>query len=141
MGDTPTAECDTPCTSTALVKILPPANTEKFGRSVAISGDTLVVGDPWSFGAAYVFSRQTSGAWMQMQRLTASKQTDFYFSSDIAFDGSTLLIGAYGGNSSPGAAYVFTLQAGRWVETQKLTAADRANDDSFGWNVAVHGER
>merc|ERR1719469_451373 len=58
--DTPTAECDTPCTSTALVKILPPANTEKFGRSVAISGDTLVVGDPWSFGAAYVFSRQTS---------------------------------------------------------------------------------
>ena len=36
-----------------------------------------------------------------------------------------------------GAAYVFMLQADLWVEKQMLTTADRAEDDYFGYNVAV----
>eukprot|EP00588_Corethron_pennatum_P035951 CAMPEP_0194345442 /NCGR_PEP_ID=MMETSP0171-20130528/104855_1 /TAXON_ID=218684 /ORGANISM="Corethron pennatum, Strain L29A3" /LENGTH=504 /DNA_ID=CAMNT_0039112419 /DNA_START=188 /DNA_END=1700 /DNA_ORIENTATION=- len=144
--------CDTPCTSTALVKFLPPDGTNNFGISIDVAGDTMVVGAPSeknsaSSGAAYVISRQTSGMWVQTQRIVASDEAQrSYFSSDIAFDGNTLLIGSRGAGGYTGAAYIFTLQAGLWVETQKLTAADEAkNDDTakdgqFGISVAVHGD-
>merc|ERR1719469_938705 len=76
-----------------------------------------------------------------MQRLVASDEAERgFFSSDIAFDGNTLLIGANGVGDTTGAAYTFTLQAGLWVETQKLTAADGAWGDNFGISVAVHGD-
>ena len=133
------------------MKLLLPAGTKEFG-SIAVAGDTLVVGAPsnstntgYFLGAAYVFSRKTSGAWEQMQRLVASDAESDHFSSDIAFDGDTLLIGASGAaytndDGSAGAAYVFTLQAGLWRENQKLTAMDGVTGDKFGYNVAIHGD-
>jgi len=134
----PTMQCEAPCTSTALVKLPPPAGTSIFG-GIAVVGDTLVVGSPDE--AAYVFSRKNSGAWEQVQRLVAldGAKSD-KFSSDIAFDGNTLLIGAYGAAAETGAAYVFTLQEGLWKEKQKLTAPDGEERDIFGWDVAVHGD-
>jgi len=130
------------------VKLLspPPAGIySDFGRSVAVAGDTLVIGSYESSsagkktGAAYVFSRQISGAWVQTQQLVASDAAPYdHFSLDSAFDGDTLVFGSKSG--TVGAAYVFTLQAGLWTETQKLTAADGATDDYFGNYVAVHGD-
>eukprot|EP00588_Corethron_pennatum_P012760 CAMPEP_0194269334 /NCGR_PEP_ID=MMETSP0169-20130528/3522_1 /TAXON_ID=218684 /ORGANISM="Corethron pennatum, Strain L29A3" /LENGTH=552 /DNA_ID=CAMNT_0039010951 /DNA_START=74 /DNA_END=1728 /DNA_ORIENTATION=+ len=140
-------ECATPCTSSALVKLTPPAGTvySDFGRSAVVSGDTLVIGSHESgsagtkSGAAYVFSRMTSGAWVQTQRLVASDVTPYdYFAWDSAFDGDTMVFGST--FNSVGAAYVFTFQAGLWTETQKLTAADGAMNDYFGRNVAVRGD-
>jgi len=141
-------ECTTPCTSSALVKLLPPTGTvySDFGRSVTVSGDTLVIGSHESgsagtrSGAAYVFSRLTLGGWVQTQRLVASDVTPYdYFAWDSAFDGDTLVFGSK--FNSVGAAYVFKFQAGLWTETQKLTAAtDGAANDYFGENVAVRGD-
>eukprot|EP00588_Corethron_pennatum_P034364 CAMPEP_0194346482 /NCGR_PEP_ID=MMETSP0171-20130528/105451_1 /TAXON_ID=218684 /ORGANISM="Corethron pennatum, Strain L29A3" /LENGTH=585 /DNA_ID=CAMNT_0039113613 /DNA_START=243 /DNA_END=2000 /DNA_ORIENTATION=+ len=130
----------TPCTSMALVKLpVPPRNSFE---SIAVAGDTLVVGSPYEYdnsGAAYVFSRQTTGAWVQTQRLIASDGAfKDYFSLDIAFDANTLVIGSKGAG-----AYVFTLQVGEWTETQKLMAeADGAKGDRFrfGHSVAVYGD-
>ena len=127
-----------------------------FGFSVAIFGDTAVIGnylDPnngINSGAAYVFTRN-AGVWTEQQKLTPSDGvgSDF-FGHSVAMDGDTAVIGAPGddygnpsdfpyGNES-GAAYVFTRSAGVWTEQQKLTASDGGPIGQFGFSVAVDGD-
>jgi len=135
------------CISTALVKLPRPAGRGgTIYESIVVSGDTLVVGSPdengpggWMSGAAYVYSRKTSGAWKKKQRLVASDGAPWgHFSLDIAFDGDTLVIGAGANDNDENAVYVFTLQAGLWKEDQKLTTTDETKN--FGQHVAVHGD-
>ncbi|MCP3971141.1 MAG: hypothetical protein GY717_12650, partial [Rhodobacteraceae bacterium] len=97
-----------------------------FGRSVAISGDTLVVGapyndDPSDSGSAYVFARNSDGAggvsadtWGQVSKLTASDaDIGDQFGFSVAISGDTLVVGArFGDSDTPavddsGSAYVF----------------------------------
>ena len=72
---------------------------DEFGTSVAISGDTVVIGAENKNngqGAAYVFVRNGT-VWNQQQKLTASNGafTDF-FGWSVAVDGDTALVGATG---------------------------------------------
>ena len=122
-----------------------------FGISVAVSGDTLIVGadrvnvgDNTNQGAAYIFTR--SGAnWSQQQKLVADERAagDF-FGRSVALDGETALVGAHwanvGGNTNQGAAYVFTRSGASWSQQQKLAADDGAAADQFGISVALSGE-
>jgi len=107
-------------------------------------GDTLVVGSEKLEGA-YVFSRYSPGTWGFIQFLDAlDGKEDDYFSQNIAFDGDTMLIGASGvavnAAVNVGAAYVFILKEGLWVEKQKLMATDGKEDDDFGYNVAIRDD-
>ena len=77
-------------------------------------------------GAAYVFTRSGT-TWTQQQKLTAADGAAVdYFGYSVALSGDTALVGAcdkaVGGNTSQGAAYVFTRSAGTWTQQQKLTA-------------------
>ena len=73
----------------------------QFGYSVAISGETVVVGAPFDDGAAgfdqgsaYVFVR-SGGVWSQQQKLLASDAAsgdEFGFS--VAISGETVVVGA-----------------------------------------------
>jgi hypothetical protein len=121
------------------------AGMDVFGRSVAINGDTAVVGafeKGRRFGAAYVFTR-SGGVWNEQQKLTASDGTDGdAFGISVAVDGDTAVICATGDDdkgSSSGSAYVFTRSGGVWTEQAKLTASDGARDDVFGVSVSVDG--
>ena len=127
------------------------ANTDFFGISVALSGDTAVVGasveddsGTTDNGAAYVFTR-TAGVWTQQQKLLAAdKSASDNFGASVAVSGDTAVVGAYGeddgGTTGNGAAYVFTRTGGVWTQQQKLLAADVANNDQFGWSVALSGD-
>ena len=123
------------------------ADNDYFGFSVAVDGDTAVVGAPhfWAIdpGAAYVYTRQ-SGAWNQVAKLTASDGADNdQFGGSVAIDGDTVVVGADGDDSDQGAAHVFTKPAGGWATTStaaKLTASDGATDDQFGISVAMDGD-
>jgi hypothetical protein len=120
-----------------------------FGVSVAVSGDTAVIGayredtGGSSAGAAYVFTR-SGGAWVEQAKLLASDaQSSDYFGVSVAVSGDTAVIGAYQedtGGSSAGAAYVFTRSGGAWVEQAKLLASDAQSSDYFGYSVAVSGD-
>jgi hypothetical protein len=121
---------------------------DRFGNSVAVSGDTVVVGAyraDGTQGSAYVFTRDAAGTWSERQKLTASDAAggDFFGASVAVYDG-TVVVGAYGnddGGLSSGSAYVFTRDAaGTWSERQKLIASDAAAVDVFGWFVAVSGD-
>jgi hypothetical protein len=123
---------------------------DAFGTSVAVSGDTVVVGAYVAdsdgidrAGAAYVFIRSDS-TWTQQQKLTASdKATSNHLGYSVAISGDTIVVGAHGaapeGVTQAGAAYVFTRSGSTWSEQQKLTASDKAAEDSFGRSVAISG--
>ena len=128
------------------------AARDDFGFSVAVDGDTVVVGasgygdNGASSGSAYVYVRQ-SAAWSQVAKLTASDgvaRDDFGLS--VAVDGDTVVVGAIGDDdngSNSGSAYVFTKPAAGWTTTStaaKLTASDGAAGDYFGVSVAVYGD-
>jgi hypothetical protein len=131
------------------------ANFDRFGFSVAISGDTVVVGAPLTetvngvaartnVGSAYVFV-SVGGVWSQTRELTASDGEPFdSFGTSVAISGDTLVVGAGGhdtaAGSGAGSAYVFARNGEAWSEQQQLTALDGAAGDGFGNSVALSGD-
>ncbi len=128
---------------------------DTFGNSVAVSGDTAVVG-AWqeaaggsAAGAAYIFQRDEGGTnnWGEVTKLTASDAQAYdFFGTSVAVSGDTAVVGAYfeaaGGLLQAGAAYVFQRNQGsqdNWGEVKKLTASDADVGDYFGGSVAVSG--
>ena len=128
------------------------AEGDLFGHSVAVSGDTIVVGAPtedgalFGQGAAYVFA-PGGATWTQQQKLTADDAAlgdrGDAFGVSVAISGDTLVVGAYldniGATFLQGSAYVFSRSGATWAQQQKLIADDGADDDTFGWSVAVSG--
>lgn len=115
---------------------------DNFGWAVALDGNVAVVGAVGkdARGAAYVFVRHGS-TWSLEQRLAASDgQAGDFFGSSLALSGNTVIVGANQKAGLQGAAYVFVHARDRWVERQKLTAADAGNQDSFGYALAVSGD-
>jgi hypothetical protein len=127
-----------------------------FGSSVAISGDTVIVGADYSdggpglaaSGAAYVFEKPIggwSGALVEDAKLAASDADPFdYFGGSVAISGDTVVVGAWGKSDFRyGAAYVFDKPIGGWsgtlIENAKLTANDAAAEDWFGYSIAFSG--
>jgi hypothetical protein len=123
------------------VSILNLAN-EGFGTSVALSGDTVVVGAPLQAptdapqGAAYF--TVVAG---QQEVTAADGAANDAFGESVAIDGNTAVIGAGTGQSagSPGAAYLFTRNGTVWTQQQKLTPSDSSSGDDFGASVALSG--
>lgn len=118
-----------------------------FGNSVAISGDTILVGalgqNAWK-GACYVFTRGENG-WSRQAKLTASDgQFGDCFGSRIALSGDTAAISAISDDdrgSSAGAVYIFTRLAGTWSQQTKLFGSDTNAGDNFGSGVALREDR
>jgi hypothetical protein len=128
---------------------------DRLATSVAISGDTIVVGAPFHrvgadgvAGAAYVFV--TAGAWTnktQNVELSASDGSEpDELGGAVAISGTTIVAGAIKHQVSAtdqGAAYVFTEPGGGWsgsqTQTEELTACDASTLDSLGESVAISG--
>lgn len=142
---------------------LKPATTSEshdFGRSVALSGDTLVVGAPRSTnsvspGDVHVFVR--SGlTWTLEASFTGSNTEDNdLFGRSVALSGDTLIVGApeersnaTGANgdesdnslSGAGAAYVFVRNGSTWTQEAYLKASNTKIDQAFGYSVCVSGD-
>jgi hypothetical protein len=119
------------------------AANDYLGQSVAVGGDTAVVGtvNPGSFrGAAYVFVR-SGVAWTEQAKLLASDGVGFdFFGQSVAVIGDTTLVGAQGTSSYTGAVYVFNRSSGSWTEHAKLTAGDGVAGDDFGVTLAASGD-
>ena len=116
------------------------------GCSVAVSGDTALVGAPNHAvgGTAYVFV-YSGGVWTQQAELIASDgAAGDYFGSSVSISGDSALVGAsghaVGGNAYQGAAYVFVRSGSTWTQRAELTAADGAAWDNLGSSVAISGD-
>ncbi len=124
------------------------ATEDRFGTSVAVSGDVIAVGAylndgvaPDS-GAVYVFG-YNGVDWDQEQKLAPPDMHDGdKFGYSVAADGNVLVGGAYasdGVGSDSGSAYVYRYGA-TWELEQKLLASDATSGDRFGWTVSVNGD-
>ena len=114
-----------------------------FGHSVAIHGDTAIVGAPGTSGAAYVFVR-SGNVWIEQTKLTPTDGApNDRFGNEVAIHGDTVIVGAPSpvvGSQDPGAAYVFVRDGNLWHQEQKLIAVDGVAGDRFGNSVTVDGD-
>ena len=120
-----------------------------FGQSMALDGDTLVVGayaedlapDIVNGGAAYVFERR-DGTWLQQAKLVAADAAsgdDFSFRVAIADD--TIIVTArwdtHSGLYRAGSAYAFVRSGSTWTQQQKIYPADPQFRGRFGQSVKL----
>ncbi|HXZ44593.1 MAG TPA: hypothetical protein VEH53_07165 [archaeon] len=122
-----------------------PAFGDRFGWSVGMANDLLVVGAPrvdlpgglTDSGAVYVFRVACGGAtgectWEQEAKLTATDVAmgGAQFGTSVATDGETIVVGAPFAN----AAYVFRFNGSGWDQGEKLSGTPGSE---FGWSVAM----
>ncbi len=115
-----------------------------FGDSVAISGNTAIVGsdrDDDAFttsGSAYLFDITTG---QQIAKLRADDATaGDRFGTSVSISGNTAIVGSYWDDddgSASGSAYLFDITTGEQIA--KLTADDAEAGDRFGSSVAISG--
>ena len=129
------------------------AAADRFGNSVSIGGDVIVVGATGddhagsNSGSAYVFATTDGGAtWSETAKLVASDTAGGdYFGNSVSISGDVVVVGAYfdtDGGYDSGSAYVFATTDGgaTWPQTAKLVASDAAVFDRFGVSVAISGD-
>ena len=125
----------------------------KFGVSVAVEGDSVLIGAPNQAdasgirsGSAHVYVRDVAtGSWILQGTLFPSSGTFWdEFGSSVSISGNTALIGAPGSDNNgikTGAAYVFVRGAGgTWSQQARLSALDGADADRFGGSVSLSGD-
>jgi FG-GAP repeat len=140
----------------AYLKASNTGENDNFAVSVAISGDTVIVGAegeasaatgvngnqsdnsvPFA-GAAYVFVRSGT-TWTQQAYLKASNTAGGNsFGYAVGISGNTALVGAVG-NQGSGSAYVFVRNGTTWTQQAFLKASNAGSQDAFGRAVAISG--
>jgi len=129
--------------------------SDKFGTTVSISNDQIVIGSSEdddngaNSGSVYVFEKPVSG-WISMTETAKLISSDGngsdLFGYSVSISDNSIVIGAHlndqiGGDA--GAAYIFEKPVGGWVngtEDAKLTASDGSASDWFGYSVAISGD-
>jgi hypothetical protein len=116
---------------------------DEFGDTVAVSGDTIIVGSEEADedfagappGTAVVF-RWNGSTWTEEARLAPSDGA-FRFGWRVAIEGDRAVVTAH---TFPGAAYVFERQGAIWTQVARLFSPDQDEYDYFGSAVALHGD-
>jgi len=133
-----------------------------FGNSVSISGKYVIVSAPYEdedasggntlddAGSVYIFERNESGVWNEVQKIVASDRAmNDCFGNSLSLSGDYAIVGAYmededaeGENTLDwaGSEYIFKRDAGgTWNEIRKIVASDRAEENNFGFASGISG--
>jgi len=129
----------------------PPAK-DRFGWSLGIDGNIIVVGAPLAMGAArlsgkaYIFVRE-GDVWTQQATLTPDDADGGdTFGNAVDVSKRTVVIGAVKDENevkirNSGSAYFFSRVGDVWTQQAKVTAADPQVGSNFGFSVAIHDNR
>jgi len=122
--------------------------TDKFGKTVSIDGDLVVIGATHhqngngATGAAYVYHRQGS-SWVEEEKIVAEDgELDDHFGI-VSIYGTTIVVGAYGDDDyglDAGSAYVYQKEEDNWQFKDKLLASDGFAGDELGSSVAIFSD-
>ena len=118
---------------------------DRFGDSVSIYEDTLVVGvvgddDKGSgSGSAYIFEKNSNGNWYQIQKITASGLVSgYYFGNSVSIYEDTIVVGAHAYYNNRGSAYIFEKNSnGEFNQIQQITVSSSGNN-WFGYSVSIY---
>jgi hypothetical protein len=131
------------------------AGGDHFSNTLALDGDTLVVGSLLhdavhdDMGTAYVFQRDQGGLknWGQVKKLLpADGAAADHFGNAVAISGDVIAVGSWwndANGSSSGAVYLFGRHQGgsdNWGQIAKITPMDGAASDLFGASVGLDGD-
>lgn len=121
---------------------------DNFGQSVAISGNTAIVGAPnedsvtaLSSGAAYIFDVSTGNLLHTLTNPFTNGTSDGYeFGYSVSISGNTAIIGA---RNFSGIAYIYDVVTGNLSYTipNPNTVSSSGQPDYFGWSVAISSDR
>ncbi|MFC1837412.1 hypothetical protein ACFLYW_01870 [Thermodesulfobacteriota bacterium] len=129
---------------------------DRFGTSFSITDDYAFVGSlrtHWiadNYGGGYqlpglvfIYKRENND-WQFYQKIRpAESARNDRFGSSISASGNYAIIGApeddANGDKS-GAAYIYKLENGQWVEQTKIVGLDTAENDRFGSSVFIDGD-
>ena len=126
------------------------AANDYLGAAVSQYGSNGLVGaygKNSSQGSVYLFRNldTASGNVTETAKLTATDgAANDYLGFSVSQSGNNGLAGAYGKNSSQGAAYLYRnldTAAGTVTETVKITASAGAGNDQFGFSVGLDGDQ
>lgn len=143
-------------TRTARLTASDRAKSDTFGASIALSGETVVIGatgeeteNGTEAGAVYVFQRD-AGSWLQRAKLVGDRgaherwTADHGFGEAVAAEGDTVLAGApteHDPNGvASGAVYEYTRTDAGWKQVTKRGAPDGDSGDGFGKAIAIDRE-
>ena len=127
-----------------------PGTSHRFGFSVSISGNTVLIGADNSTGiaattgTAYTYLR-TGAVWALQSQLSASDGLaldEFGFS--VSLSGDYAVIGAKlddnGVATNQGSAYIFKRTGSTWAQQAKILSSDGVALDQFGFSVSISGD-
>ncbi|MBE9516520.1 MAG: thrombospondin type 3 repeat-containing protein, partial [Proteobacteria bacterium] len=133
------------------------AISDQFGASVAVNGNTIVVGAPFdtngkgsNAGGVYFYSVGSlvhGQSNTQLTKKTATDGSDYdHLGSSVAVYGGVSVVGAPGDDSkayNSGAVYVFEGSGASWSDGVELLSPEGfgATGDHFGNAVAIYGNR
>ncbi|MGH7449511.1 MAG: FG-GAP repeat protein, partial [Longimicrobiales bacterium] len=120
------------------------ARMDDFGRSLAVDGNTLVIGAPrkrGGSGVAYAFERASAGAdWRQVAIIEPPGAGDHSeYASALALSGADLLIGAPAADST-GVVYHFRRTGGSWRLHGVIRPGSETGAVAFGRTMSQEGE-
>ena len=126
------------------------AASDRFGVSVDIEGDTVIVGSLLNdaggkkdAGAAYIFVRE-GNAWNQQAKLIApGKKKGDHFGAGVATTGKIAVVGAplrEEGGLGAGAAYSFVNIDGAWKNAATVVPEEAGPNLVFGSTIAISGD-
>jgi len=123
------------------------AANDRFGVSVGISGDTIIVGADFDDedgindrGSALVFVRGAGGTWArQGAKWLLESGASSNLGRAVAIDGNRAVIGAPNGNAGLGRAWVLTRTGTSWSWEGPLSPASSFDPPAFGFSVAISG--
>ena len=121
---------------------------DRFGCSVSISGDYVIVGSYGKSsysGVAYIFHRTGTNTWDTGTKIVASDAAaGDYFGISVSISGDYVVVGADykdSGYSHSGAAYIFhRTGTNTWDTGTKMVAYDAAANNQFGMSVSINGD-
>ncbi len=124
------------------------ANGDRFGFSVAVDGETALIGahkNSASKGAGYIFTRFGGNSWSQQAKLVPAEAVNgdrVGWSVDL--EGDIAVVGADGRDQAPytdlGAVYIFKRTGTTWAQIQKVVPPELAGDTEFGGAVDIEGD-
>ncbi len=121
-----------------------------FGTSVSVSGNTVIVGEPYATregntsGAAHIFSL-FGDTWLQVESMYSDQPGNYTnFGLSVCVNGDTAIIGepeaTASGIEGAGKAFVWSRSGGVWTRQTILTASDPQSYARFGISVGCSGD-
>jgi FG-GAP repeat len=126
---------------TQSARLRPADDAVQFGTSMAVSGNTLLVG---SFGSGGYVYTGSGASWTQQARLNTSDVNPGNNGSrgglEVSISGDTAVLGNGSESSLTGGAFVFIRTGGSWTRQAILLAPEANSVARFGLAVAVSGD-